>query len=764
MTIKSFLVRSATRAAAVCICLPGLLFTVSPRTVWGQEDVSSVKAVEEIVVTALRRERKLQEVPAAVSAFDADALRRLGIYDTESLVRSAPSLSFVPVAPGESMIAIRGLTPSFGLGATVGVYVDETPFEIRTDVFTATPNVEIFDVNRIEVLRGPQGTLYGASSLGGTVRYIMNQPDSKDFEGNIEVGVTSVRNGEEGYSGKGVINIPVSDNFALRAVGAYDKFAGYIDRYTPTNLSDPAPNDALAKADYNDTDLYYFRIAGLLETANDWSITPSFTYQKRESNGMFFSDTNRGPYQTGSSIGDEPTSTEMLIGNLTINKEFEFGTLVSSTSYLRRNADTTVDYTPISFNFFGLEEAVTNRNPTETETVVQELRLSSKNSGQLGWTIGAYFSDTDQTITEIFDGQELADFARTLVGDAPVPNSPRAYSFLQINDDRQVAGFAELSYAITDTVELVAGTRVSRLSAGLSNSCVEAASFAVFCAGDFPTTTAKKTNISPRVSVNISAADDMLFYVSASRGFRQGGPNFPLPSIPSLPCELTDFFVPAYESDSVWSYEAGAKTQFWNHRLTANAAVYQVDQSGIQLTVADPGCFSLFVANTGDARTQGAELELSLQPAANLLFSGHVSYNDAKFVSVPDAFGLAAGFMEGDNVPNVPRWAYSLAGEYRWSVGRDWGVFSRAIWQHVGKSPVELGSGPNDNVPAYEIVNAQIGVSNDRYEIAVFIRNLFDDLAILQFDRSVATTVPSVFEGRNYSAPRTIGVSLRTYF
>jgi outer membrane receptor protein involved in Fe transport len=258
--------------------------------------------------------------------------------------------------------------------------------------------------------------------------------------------------------------------------------------------------------------------------------------------------------------------------------------------------------------------------------------------------------------------------------------------------------------------------------------------------------------------------DDILFYASASRGFRQGGPNIPLPDIPSLPCQLNEFHDPVYESDSVWSYEAGAKTQFRNGRMTVNAAVYQVDQEDLQLAVGDPGCFVLFFANTGEARTRGAELELSLQPTDGLYFSSQVSYNDAKFVSVPAEFGAAAGFAQGDRVPTVPRWTYSLAGDYRRPVNGEWDFFSRVVWQHVGESAVELGSPSGDDVPEYDIVNAQIGLSSERYEIGVFVRNLLDELAILQVDRSITTTVPGVFEGRNYSAPRSVGVSVLARF
>jgi outer membrane receptor protein involved in Fe transport len=729
-----------------------------------QDDTRDAGAVDEIVVTALRRESRLQDVAAAVSAFDAEAMRRLGIHDTESLVRSVPSLSFVPLSPGEAQLALRGLVTSFGLGATVGVYVDETPFEFRTDVLTATPGIELFDVNRIEVLRGPQGTLYGASSLGGTVRYIMNQPSTDGFEGKIELGASTLQEGEEGYSGKAAVNIPVNDRFALRAVGTYEKFPGYIDRHTPTNLADPDPDEPVAEEDYNDTELYHFRLSGLYEAGNGWSVEPSFTYQERESDGMFFSDTNRGPYHTASSIGDEPSSTELMIGKLTLRREFGFGELISSASWLHRDADSAIDYTPLSFNFFGLEGPVVNHNPTKSETFVQEFRLSSSGDSKLGWTAGIYFSDTDQTITEVFEGQELADLTRMLVGDPSVPDSPVAYSFLQTNGDQQLAGFAELSYSVNETVELVAGARLSQLTAEVSNKCTESASSPILCSMDFPPIESDETNVSPRVSLNITPSDELLLYASASRGFRQGGPNIPLPDIPSLPCQLNDFHDPVYESDSVWSYEVGAKTQFRNGLVTANAAVYQVDQEDLQLAVADPGCFVLFFANTGEARTRGAELELSLQPTDGLSFSTQVSYNDAKFVSVPVEFGAAAGFAEGDRVPNVPRWAYSVAGDYRRPLDGEWDFFSRAVWQHVGESAVELGSPSGDDVPAYDIVNAQIGISSERYEVGVFGRNLLDELAILQVDRSIVTTVPGVFEGRNYSAPRSIGVSILARF
>ena len=187
----------------------------------------------DIVVTAQRRDDRLQDVPQAITAFNGAALERLGITNTEALVRNTPGLTFTPVGPGESNLGLRGLTTALGLSSTVAVYVNDTPFDFRTDSHAGSPNVDLFDLDRVEVLRGPQGTLFGSSSLGGTIRFLLKQPVLKQVEYAAELGLNTT-SGDFGYTAKSMVNIPVSPIAAVRLVGTFDHIAGYIDRYQGT--------------------------------------------------------------------------------------------------------------------------------------------------------------------------------------------------------------------------------------------------------------------------------------------------------------------------------------------------------------------------------------------------------------------------------------------------------------------------------------------------------------------------------------------------
>ncbi|MBY8823705.1 TonB-dependent receptor [Sphingomonas colocasiae] len=726
-----------------------------------QETDTAPRDEGDIIVTAQRRESRLQDVPQAVSAFGGEALGRLGIRDTESLVRNTPSLTFTPVGPGESNIGLRGLSTDLGLAPAVAVYINDTPFDFRTDAYSGTPNIDLFDMQRVEVLRGPQGTLFGSSSTGGTIRYITNQPDPSGFAAHGEATVNSVKGGGEGYGAKAAVNLPLATNLALRVTGSYEKIAGYIDRYDATlaGFTSPQSNDKVAEKNANDAVILAVRAALRWEAASDLTITPSLFYQRIRADNPIATQSNLPGFGRASAVGGEPSHTNLLVANLTVEKEFGSLKLVSSSSYLNKKSDAAIDYTPLGYNIFGAFAPFESRMPGTADSYTQELRLTSSNAGPFNWIAGVYFSHTDQSLGQIFDGQPFSDLLNAEFGPAPRPIGPIFYDYLQRTSEQQIAGFAEVNYKLSDQLELIAGVRAYRLKNTLEATCTEAFP-GILCGIDTPRITAKKTSASPRFTVNYRPSDNATLYATVSRGFRAGGANAAIP--PALGCDLASSVGPIFNPDSVWNYELGAKIETPNRVLTVNGAAYRIEQKGIQLTIPDP-CGSTFFANAGDARIDGAELEMNLRPSKHITLSGQISYTDAKFTSVPADFGAAAGYARGDAIPETPRWKFALSSELRYPVNEGWEAYARGSWQHVGKTPFGIDGVVSSGRfrPAYDIANFDIGAEGSSVDISLFVRNAFNKRGILAIGSGAVSTIPGVFENVTYVTPRTIGLTMR---
>ncbi|MGH6634367.1 MAG: TonB-dependent receptor, partial [Sphingopyxis sp.] len=348
-------------------------------------------------------------------------------------------------------------------------------------------------------------------------------------------------------------------------------------------------------------------------------------------------------------------------------------------------------YSLFSHNIFGEFAPFGSRTPGKADTYAQELRLTSSNSGPFNWIAGLYFSHTNQTLGEDFEGQAFSDLLNDLFGPADGPVGPNSYNYIQKTSEQQIAGFAEINFKATDQLELIAGLRVYQLKNTLEASCREAIP-GVLCGEDSPRGTAKTTSASPRFTVKYQPIENATLYATVSRGFRAGGANAAIS--PALGCVLAESAGQVFNPDSVWNYEVGAKVETSDRVLTVNGAAYRIEQKGIQLSIPDP-CGIQFFANAGDARIDGAELEMSLRPSRHVTISGQMSYTDATFSSVPADFGASAGYAKGDPIPETPRWKFSLSSELRHPVSDAWEVYARGAWQHVGKTPFGIDGALN---------------------------------------------------------------------
>jgi iron complex outermembrane recepter protein len=709
--------------------------------------------LEEIVVTAQRREQRLQDVPAAISSLSGDSLNRRNLQGNADLVARVPSLSLDVQGPGESTLSIRGVGTAYGLAPAVSYYLNETPLDIRTDGSTGVPDVDFFDVDRVEVLRGPQGTLYGSSSMGGALRVLTAQPDPSGFAAKAETGVSTMDGGGTGYVGKAAVNVPVGDNAAIRFVGAYEKIPGYVDRAAPGDWFEPDPDLPISERRTNDADLLSGRILGLLQVNDKVKITPSIWYSEIDAGGASEYHTNL-PRFTVAATYPTPAKSKAVNGNLLVEADLGFANLISSSSMLTRDVNNNRDLSLLMVNLaplFGLpavDYPTLDRFTSDNEGLIQEVRLTSPTDQRLTWVAGAYFSRFEQDSVELLDSESFA----TAIGQV---DDTSIYTFEQEVIDRQGAVFVDLNYAATPKLDLTVGARYYELRSSLEN-----VQTGVLAAPNQPLVRADASGTSPRAVVAYRPTDDFMLYATAARGYRPGGPNVGLPD--GIGCELSDAYQPLYDPDSVWNYELGAKSEFMQRRLSINVALYQIDWEDVQQAVADPGCGYIIVANVGEAQSRGAELEILMRPIDDLTLSASASYTDAEFTSIADAYQLASAATTGDPLPGIPETKFNVDAQYGRELGNDRSWFVRADWTYL--SSVPTGFTTQNTRPSFSAIGASATYRFGRYEVSLYGRNLTNEDGIVDISEGATTSIEGIFWTQISTPPRTIGLNLAVDF
>jgi iron complex outermembrane receptor protein len=733
------------------ICAPLVLLGLLATQADSAEN--SGDSLEEIVVTAQRRAERLQDVPAAITALSGDTLNQMRLQGNADLAAYVPSLSFDVLGPGETTLAIRGLGTSYGLEPAVSLYLNETPLDIRTDGFAGAPDIDFFDVDRVEVLRGPQGTLYGSSSMGGAIRILTAQPDPSAFAVNAEAGGSSMDGGGVGYLAKSAVNLPLSPDAAVRVVGAFEHVPGYINQAAPGDYSVAQPELPTTARRINDVDLKSTRIIGLWKATDALTIKPTFMISEVDArnNSNYFSNL---PDFTTADYYPSPQTSRLEVGNLQVDYAFDFATLISSTSVLSRDVQTQSDFTLLLANLapaFGVayppNYPETDFDTSHNSGFVQEFRLTSPTDQALRWVGGAYFSHYRQHSTETSNSATFADAIGQTTG-------PNLYSFDQSVIDQQTAVFLDLTYKIVPRLEVTAGERYYELRDSLEN-----VQSGVLAAPSQPLVHAKASGNSPRLVLTYHPVDDTTLYTTAARGYRPGGPNVGLPT--GLGCTLNKAYSPLYQPDTVWNYELGAKLEFLDRRLSIDVAAYRIDWKNVQQAVTDPGCGYLFVANVGTAQSKGVEAEINFKPVESLLLSASGSYDHAKFTSIDAAFLGAAAAQAGEAVPGVPRQKFNLGGEYT-AVVADHTGYLRLDWSHLGNVPA--GFGYDAVRPAYSALEAAVGVRTGHYDLSLYGHNLTNSNGVLEILEGGTYSFGNTFNTRISTPPRTIGIDLKMHF
>lgn len=734
---------------------------------------SGADQLQEIVVTAEKRSQDIKEVPLSISVLSSDALQSDHVQSYEDITRALPSVSFLSGGgPGLDNISIRGISSTSG-AATVGLYLDEVPITVK-NLWNGAIQPKLFDLARVEVLRGPQGTLYGASSMGGTIRFISNTPDLTQLQAQTSVDISTTRNGGTNGEVTGVLNLPLISNVAaLRIAADVTGDSGYIDNYSPST-------GALRRDGVNSDHTVATRLTLTYKPLENVSITPSLYYMQMTTDDTSVFYPQLGLWQQNK-IVPEPSEIWFTVPSLTVGATFPGAELTSITSFFKQRFDRVGDATYYNSEYLGY---LVDSDPilgakhdgyligdlpgpeysrTLTQQFTQEVRLASNpytpGGSPITWLGGVYYSDQrvnrvvndyvtgfDSTFTSIF-GYPPQD--SQLFAGQSFPGDAVALAGLQ-TDDWQYAGFGEVGLNVGPRFKATVGLRYSH---GRSIFTEEQTGY---FAGNTPspyTTEAPFSSTTPRFTATLDVTPEISVYGEIAKGFRFGGGGVYVPTTICAADLATIGLASAprsYDSDSLWSYEAGAKGRVLDNRIIFSASLYTIDWKNIQQTINLPTCGYSITTNVGDARSYGSEVELTAKPLPHWTLSINGGTTHATLTRVVPDLGASVG----DWVLNTPEWTLNLGSEYRQPVGGDRDAFVRGTYAVVGPSYGSfLLTDPDHQRPRYSTLNLSFGTDIGRWRFSIYGTNLLDDTKVIQ--RPSLLFLEEAYTLR----PRTIGIT-----
>lgn len=743
----------------------------------------------EIVVTATRSATSISKVPISVSAFSQESLDRQGIKDVADLATISPGISFDKGISGTSVISIRGISSQSG-AATTGIYLDDTPIQSRAlgagQTFSnAYPT--IFDLDRVEVLRGPQGTLFGAGSQGGTVRFITPQPSLTQYTAYARGEVSATENGAPSYEIGGAVGGPIiDDKIGFRVSAFQNRVGGYIDRVDPITGAGIEQNANYSRVTVLRGALSFAPADGIL-------ITPSIFYQNMYQNEKssywgYLSDTDNGAFRSGSQVA-EPIRDRMILPSLAASVDFGAITLFSNTSYFERKAVNRQNFSNFLTSLLGYPTSPGNFVPgaenyaalgldhNRQKVFTQEVRLQSNDPGsRFRWVVGAFYQKSRQTAEEIVP-ETLADFNRlsqALFGANGedvfgIPLTAEGNSFVNRvrGTDEQIAAFADVTYQITDRLSATVGARYAKTKFD----------FTTFGDGPYnggPSTSSgnqSETPFTPKFNISYQVDSTNLFYATVAKGFRVGGANSPVSNRCSA--DLAGLGLTSapnsYDSDTVWSYELGAKNRI-GKALRISSSVFLIDWNKIQQVIQLPGCGFSFVSNVGKARSMGFDIQADLTLSGGLTLSGSLSYTDAKYTETVLGGAVAGGqqsiLVSKGNYLDVAPWVASLSAQYDFQVGEhktygrlDYQFSSRRRRNTPENDPTSSSyRGYSFVRPAMHLLSARFGSQLGPVDASIFVDNIFNyhkDLYLLQLNDKT-----NLIKEFGTERPRTYGLTV----
>jgi len=796
--------------AALCCALGAVSPILARADTAGADETAG--PLQEIVVTATRHEESLSKVPISVTALTQEAMDVRGIKDFQDVARFTPGVNIDN--SGTNNISIRGISSTGGAGTT-GIYIDDTPIQIRALAFNPDDTLpKSFDVDRIEVLRGPQGTLFGAGSEGGTVRYLTTQPSLTKSDIYSREEVSDTQGGAPSYEAGVAGGMPLIDGtLGVRATVWYRRDGGWIDRIDPVSLATDQKN-----ANFDETTLV--RVAAVWAPSDNWKVTPSYYYQDRYRNDVesywpLYSNPSNDRYFNADPTQRSDPDTFYLPA-LKIEGELGWAKLISDTSYFHRKEETGYDGTLYNLgfyqSFFGPNYTQLNpllldadgvhlpagamnyRSPASIDNaqqnITQEVRLQSSDSNaQFIWTTGLFFSSNRQSYLEQIHDPQLNQLTEAATGQPytaiftdpngnPVPYDPRfpndSYFLQTFARDQQYAWFGEGTYSFTDQFKATIGLRYSKTEFSFNTLT---GGPQLFLAPQANSGDKKENSFTPKASFSYQYDPKNLYYFTYAKGFRPGGANNPVPQA-ACSADFASFGITAapatYSSDSVNSFEVGAKNNFDN-RVKIASSIYYIRWNNIQQTVVPPVCQISFIANLGQAVAKGADVQAEIAITDGLTLELAAGYTDARytedsrFTATESQPIVASGdAIVGQSGQPGPPVTASVGLEYKFEVLNHESFFrvddeyqSRPKWVGAIQDANTLQYDPgNYTLSSTNFASLRSGTNFGGWQVAAFIDNLTDTHTVTNYELSIYPGPGESRLERQFTyRPRTFGLT-----
>jgi iron complex outermembrane recepter protein len=743
----------------------------------------------EIVVTAQKRTETVQTTPLSITALGSQQLADSGITSAQGIAQMVPGMATASAGPGQAFYEIRGLSADGGEAPTVGFYLDEIPVSppLQATAGKVEIDPELYDLERVEVLRGPQGTLYGAGSMGGTIKLITTPPKLTAFEASADSILSDTKDGGLNYAEKGMVNLPlITDKVALRIVASVGHDSGFIDRVVVPNFpleTNPAPGyygitrgnvvgvpGSQVFSGVNDNDTTTARVSLLIKPTDSLTITPSVFYQSIHQDGINAYDDSPGTYAHYQPFNiPEPFSDTFTIDSLTINNDFDAFSVTSATGYWNRRSRQIEDSVEPIQNAFMFPSYYTagglgigpayGSELDSTRQFSQEIRIASRGDGNLKWLVGGYYSD-------FHSGAGAGNFAPGLLtvttAGGPFPTSIFSNAS-QSTRLTQEAGFGNVSYT-WNPLTLTLGARYFSYSenADFNEQGLVFTQSAAWQA--LPVPSVSSDGVLPLANLSYAPTSDVLLYASAAKGYREGAGIIGLPVTETIGDQcLADLHalglkaVPdSFNPDTVWTYEVGEKGRFLDGRMTLNSDVYITHWSHVQQFISLP-CGVGFTTNGSDADVKGAELELRARLTDAVSLTQNIGFSHAAFLSaLPDA-GVAAG----QRLFDAPEWTISTTLQYVHPISAQLKMFAGVSNSFVSNSQELTYS--LDTIPRRDITNGRVGIDTGKWTVAFFVNNAFNQRKPIEYFNLLSLTGPP-YNRVATNQPLTAGMDVNVSF
>jgi outer membrane receptor protein involved in Fe transport len=747
MACRRSLPNRRAACAAIAVALLGLVRTTpaqdAPHDPETKDDTRQAQDLTAVVVTANKRAEKLQDVPMAVSAVTGEDLKRSGAVSFADYATQVPGLNIISTSQGQTQLVLRGITSGSGqANAAVSTYINDAPYGSST-VYAGggllTPDLDPADLERIEVLRGPQGTLYGANSLGGLVKFVTAKPDASHAFGYVSAGYSSVSGGGSGFSQRAMVNVPLIANTLALRVNAYSrKDPGYID------------NVATGASRVNEDTVRGGRAEVLWTPVDKVSVSLSALAQNLASDGLANTGVDVDPATLRPLYGYQKQSRAAGTGlfkiryrlyDATVNADFGWAKLVSSSSYstqkVNTNQDVTAAYGPLLNPLFGVDNGgYAIANPITLGKFTQDLRLQSPEDQTLEWRIGAFYTREHTTNAQRVLGFDAAT-------GAPLDLPPLGSIDVGPGIFKEWAAYADVTWHVTSQLSILVGGRYSK------DRTTFAQTGSGLLVGDVGFRT--RSTDSPATFLfnpSFKFSDDAMAYLRVASGFRPGGANVGVP--PGLGAPVS------FGPDKLTSYELGFKATVLDRRMSFDADVFYIDWSHIQLTSTSGG-FS-FLGNGGKARSQGVEASWKFTPTRGLVVSANASYTDAALTAdtPPGLYGY-----DGDRLPWVPKWNATVGVDYDFPLGGGWSGTLGGTYNYVGSRRTDFlpVPGPRLTAPSYHGIDLHAGAYYGDWTLQAYAKNLTNQRGITSLTSETIDPQGSPFAA-SYVPPRTVGVNV----